>query len=294
MKNVFTKEVKIGVVTIISLTLLYLGINYLKGINLFKPVNHYLVECMNVKGVTVSSPVYVDGFKVGLVRDIIYDYSTVDKITVEISLEDRMRINKGSYVTIVNSFLGGGELHIHLNKYVDDFLKPGSRIEGRMAPEMMKSLQDGILPQVEQLMPRIDSILSGLQALMNHPALVRSLDHIEQTTNNLAVSSRQLNQILNRDVPGIMTDLKTVSGNFATVSANLKQVDLAATVHAVNATLNNVEAMTRKLNSKENSMGLLLNDRALYDNLNSTANNASLLLLDLRQNPKRYVHFSVF
>ena len=68
MKNVFTKEAKIGLVSIVSLALLYLGINYLKGINLFKPTNHYVVACTNVKGVTVSSPVFVEGFKVGLVR----------------------------------------------------------------------------------------------------------------------------------------------------------------------------------------------------------------------------------
>ena len=83
-----TKEAKIGLVSIISLALLYFGINYLKGINLFKPVNHYFVTFHNVKDVTVSSPVYIDGFKVGLVRSIVYDYENTDKITVEISLDD--------------------------------------------------------------------------------------------------------------------------------------------------------------------------------------------------------------
>lgn len=294
MKSLFTKEAKIGLVSIVSLVLLYLGINYLKGINLFKPVNHYMVACSNVKGVTVSSPVFVEGFKVGLVRDIIYDYNAVDKITIEISLEDDMKINKGSYVTIVNSFLGGGELHIHLNKYVSEYMKPGSTIEGRMESDMMQSVQEKILPQVELLLPKIDSILGGLQTLVNHPALAQSLDNIEKTTGSLAQSSRQLNQMLSKDVPGIMGDLKVITGNFSTVSSNLKDLDLSTTINAVNVTLANLEKTTRKLNSKDNSMGLLLNDRSLYDNLNSTADNASKLLLDLRQNPKRYVHFSVF
>ncbi len=294
MKTVFTKEAKIGIISIISLALLYIGINYLKGINLFKPVNHYIVACTNVKGVTISSPVYVEGFKVGLVRDIVYDYDTVDKISIEISLEDHMKINKGSYITIVNSFLGGGELHIHLNKYVDDYLKPGSTIEGRMESDMMQSVQENILPQVEQILPKIDSILGGLQTLVNHPALAQSLDNIEKTTQNLSASSNQLNQLLQDDVPQIVGDLKAITHNFADVSSNLKELDLATTIHAVNTTLANVEQMTRKLNSKDNSLGLLLNDRALYDHLNSTADNASKLLLDLKENPKRYVHFSVF
>ena len=294
MKSVFTKEAKIGLVTIVSLALLYLGINYLKGINLFQPVIHYYVSFSNVKGVTISSPVFVDGFKVGLVRDIIYDYDTTGKIIVEVSLEDKMRLNKGSYIAVVNTFLSGAELHIHLNTYVDDFLKPGSTLEGRMEEDMMQSVQEKILPSVENLLPKIDTILGSLQTLIAHPALAQSLNHIEKTTSNLEVSTRQLNQMLSKDVPGIVNNLKTMTDNFSEVSANLKELDLATTVNSINATLANLKLTTDKLNSTDNSIGLLLNDKGLYDNLNSTMDNASKLLLDLRENPKRYVHFSVF
>ena len=294
MKSVFTKEAKIGLVTIVSLALLYLGINYLKGINLFQSVNHYYVSFSNVKGVTISSPVFVDGFKVGLVRDIIYDYDTTGKIIVEVSLEDKMRLNKGSYIAVVNTFLSGAELHIHLNTYVDDFLKPGSTLEGRMEEDMMQSVQEKILPSVENLLPKIDTILGSLQTLIAHPALAQSLNHIEKTTSNLEVSTRQLNQMLSKDVPGIVNNLKTMTDNFSEVSANLKELDLATTVNSINATLANLKLTTDKLNSTDNSIGLLLNDKGLYDNLNSTMDNASKLLLDLRENPKRYVHFSVF
>ena len=294
MKSVFTKEAKIGLVTIVSLALVYLGINSLKGINLFHPVNHYYVSFSNVKGVTISSPVFVDGFKVGLVRDIIYDYDTTGKIIVEVSLEDKMRLNKGSYIAVVNTFLSGAELHIHLNTYVDDFLKPGSTLEGRMEEDMMQSVQEKILPSVENLLPKIDTILGSLQTLIAHPALAQSLNHIEKTTSNLEVSTRQLNQMLSKDVPGIVNNLKTMTDNFSEVSANLKELDLATTVNSINATLANLKLTTDKLNSTDNSIGLLLNDKGLYDNLNSTMDNASKLLLDLRENPKRYVHFSVF
>lgn len=294
MKSVFTKEAKIGLVSIISLALLYFGINYLKGINLFQPTNYYYIAFKNVKDVTVSSPVYVEGFKVGLVRDIVYDYNTVDKITVEVSLDKDMRLTKGSYITIVNNFLSGAELHIHLNKYTKEYLKPGATLEGQMSDDMMQSIQEKILPQVEVMLPKIDSILGGLQTLVNHPALAQSLDHIEQTTGNLETSTRQLNQMLSKDVPGIMQNLQTMTANFSEVSTNLKTLDLASTVQSINATLDNLKLTTDKLNSKDNSIGLLLNDKTLYDNLNSTTENASKLLLDLRENPKRYVHFSVF
>ena len=294
MKTVFTKEAKIGLVSIVSLALLYLGINYLKGVNLFKPVNHYYVAFSNVKGVTVSSPVFVEGFKVGLVREISYDYDTTGKISVLVSLEDKMRINKGSYITVVNSFLGGAELHIHLNTFVDDYFHSGDTIEGRMETDMMTSVQENLLPGIEQMMPKLDSILGGLQTLVNHPALTQSLAHVEQTTASLEHSSRRLDQLLAKDVPVIVENLKGITANFESVSGQLKELDLAGTMRTVNATLANLKLTTGKLNSADNSLGLLLNDRQLYDNLNGTMENASLLLLDLREHPKRYVHFSLF
>lgn len=294
MKSVFTKEARIGLVTIVSLALLYFGINFLKGINLFQPSNHYYVSFNNVKDVTVSSPVFVEGFKVGLVRSISYDYATTDKITVQISLDDDMKINKGSYISISKSMLGGAELHIHLNKYVNDFVASGGALEGRMGEDMMLAIQDNILPGVEVLLPKIDSILGGLQVLVNHPALAQSLQNIEKTTGTLEMSALQLNRMLAKDVPNIMANLQTITDNFSEVSAGLKELDLATTVNTVNATLNNLKLTTDKLNSTDNSMGLLLNDKSLYNNLNSTTVNASDLLLDLRENPKRYVHFSLF
>lgn len=294
MKNVFTKEAKIGLVTIISLALLYFGVNYLKGINLFQPANHYYISFANVKDVTISSPVFVEGFKVGLVRAISYDYKAIDKITVEISLEEEMKINKGSYITIVKSFLGGAELHIHLNKYVTSYYTPGETIEGRMGEDMMAAVQDNILPQVERILPKIDSILTGIQTLVTHPALGQSFDNLQKTTDNLQQSTIKLNALLIKDVPIIMSNLKTITGDFSTVSSTIKGLDLQTTFNAVNATLNNLKLTTDKFNSTDNTMGLLLNDKQLYNNLNSTAENASLLLFDLKKNPKRYVHFSVF
>lgn len=290
----FTKEAKIGLVTIISLALLYIGINYLKGINLFKPSNHYYVECTNVKEVTISSPVYVEGFKVGLVRAIEYDYDTTDKIMIEISLEDKMRINKGSYISIEKSLLSGGELHIHLNKHVDDYLKAGAVIEGRNGEDMMATMQNNILPGVEQLIPKLDSILSGLQTVVNHPALTASLDQIEHTTRNLNQSTAYLNSLMRNDIPVILGNLKTISADFTEVSKEIKSLDFPKTLSLVNSTLENLQLTTERLNSSDNSMGLLLNDKELYLNLNETSSNASKLLLDLRENPKRYVHFSLF
>ncbi|PNE28637.1 mammalian cell entry protein [Tannerella sp. oral taxon 808] len=294
MKMKFTKEVTIGIVTIISLTLLYMGVNYLKGINLFRPVNRYYVVCSNVKDLTISSPVFVEGFKVGLVRTITYDYSTTGRILVEINLEKGMRINRGSYVALEKTLLSGAEMHIQLNKYVNEYLQSGDTIEGRQPEDMISTVQNEMLPQVMALLPKLDSILTGLQALVNNPALAQSLDNIERTTAGLEQSSRQLNRLLQKDVPTIAGNLTTASANFSALSGDLRTLDLNGTVNSLNQTLGNLNQTTAKLNSKDNSMGLLLNDSLLYNNLNRTVNSANGLLIDFKEHPKRYVRFSLF
>lgn len=294
MRVKFSKEMIIGIVTIISLVLLYTGINYLKGINLFKPVNHYYVTLPNVKDLTMSSPVYVEGFKVGLVHNIVYDYTTTNAITIEINLDKGMRVNKGSYITLEKTLLSGGELHIHLNTYVDEYLKPGEMIEGRIPDDMMSMIQDRIMPQIADMIPKLDSIFRGLDALVNHPALSQSLDNIERTTASLEKSSQQLESLLGKDMPVIAGNLKTTTGNFVGFSERLNTLDLNETMSTLNLTIGNLQSTTNKLNSTDNSLGLLLNDSLLYRNLNKTVGNASELLIDLKQNPKRYVRFSLF
>ncbi len=294
MEKKFSKEIKIGIATILSLALLYIGVNYLKGINLFKPANYYYVSCSNVKDINVSSPVFVDGFKVGLVRYIEYDYSSINKIMLEISLDKGMKINKGSYISIESTLLSGAELSIKLNKYVEEYYKPGDILEGRIKGGMMSSVEEDILPLIVDMMPKIDSILTGLQALVNNTALSQSLSNLESTTKQLEASSIRLNAFLKNDVPEISSGLKATASNLSTFTNNLNDLDLEQSINSFNSTLGNINTMALKLNSKDNSLGLLLNDSLLYNNLNQTVENASGLLFDVKQNPKKYVRFSLF
>ena len=294
MKRRFTKEAQIGLVTIISLVLLYIGFNYLKGVNIFKPSNYFYVAFDNVKDITISTPVYVDGFKVGLVRSLQYDYNSKDKILVEISLEEKMKINKGSYVEAVKTLLSGAELHLRLNKYVDDYYKSGATLEGRLGPDMLNSLEANVMPKLAEILPRIDSLLVSLNTLVNHPSINQSLLNIEQTTAGLQASAGKLNRLLDQDVPVILTDLRNTTSNISSISTRIDQIDLGQSFALLDATLKNLKITTEQLNSTDNSLGLLLNDRELYYNLNKTAESASDFLIDLKKNPKKYVHFSLF
>ncbi|MDR2087501.1 MAG: MlaD family protein [Dysgonamonadaceae bacterium] len=295
MKKIFSKEAIVGLVTLISLFILYFGINYLKGINLFKPANHYYVLMPNVSELQTSSPVYVDGFKVGIVNKIEFGFdNSSSPILVLISLDEKMKVPVGSYFELKSGLTSGAYLDLILNKYVDACYQIGDTIEGTAKAGLMDKVSTQLLPQIETILPRLDSILAGLQTVVNHPALSRSFDHIEATTANLQKSSMQLNSLLSKDIPIITGNLKEVSSNFVEVSSDLKKLDLNATLIKVEQAIENIDRMSLQLNNKNNSLGLLLNDRSLYDHLDATAKNAADLLKDIKERPKNYVRFSLF
>lgn len=294
MKKYFTKEVIIGIISIISLSILYFGINYLKGINIFKPSNHYYIRFNNVKDLQKTSPVYVDGFKVGVVNDIIYNYSKPGNIVVEVGLDKNMRIQTGSYVELSSGLTTGASLTIMLNTYVSSFCHVGDTIDGNLKLGAMEQVTETLVPQIELMMPKIDSILTGLQDIVNHPALSASLNHIQYTSSNLEKTSASLNKMLDGDVRAIVSNFKVISSDLTEVSSGLKELDIQTTYNSINTTMSNIERLSNQFNNKDSNIGLLLNDRSLYDNLNKTTENASDLLYDLKQNPKRYVHFSIF
>ena len=294
MKKYFSKEIIIATVTLVSLGLLYFGLNYLKGSNIFKPTNHYYVRMPDVSELQNSCPVYVDGFRVGIVSAINYDFQGAGSIVVQVSMDKKMRVQTGSHIEIKTGLTSGAYLNLMLNKYVSTYYQIGDTIDGFSEKGIMDKVSDDLLPRFESMLPRLDSILQGIQFLVNHPALTQSLEQISATTANLEQSTRQLNELLSKDIPPIMTNLNQVSSDFAIVSSQLKQTDLSTTVLSMNKTLQNLEQMTMQFNSKDNSLGLLLNDRSIYDHLDTTLVNASNLLFDFKLNPKRYVHFSVF
>ena len=294
MKAHFNKEVIIGLVTLISLGLFIFGLNYLKGANIFKPTNHYYIQMPNVSELQNSCPVYVDGFKIGIVRDINYDFHNMGNIIVQISLDKKMKVQTGSHVEIKVGLTSGAYLNLILNKYVGSYYQVGDTIDGISEKGIMDKVSDNLLPQIEAILPRLDTILQGIQYLVNHPALSKSIEQIETTTSNLEESTRLLNKLLSKDIPPVVANLNQVTSDFTILSSQFKQMDLIATQRYLDKTLQSIEQMSLQLNNKNNSLGLLLNDRSIYDHLDSTFVNASDLLLDLRLNPKRYVHFSLF
>lgn len=288
-----TKEVKIGLAGIVAIAILFWGINFLKGINMFKPGTGYYVEFENVCGLTPSSPVYADGFQIGIVRNITYNYAHPGHVVVEIEVDNDMRIPKGSRAELVTEMLGTVKMNLLLPRNEQRMCQLGDTIYGSVNEGIM-GVAAGLVPKVETMLPKLDSILGSLNNLLADQTLSNTLHNTEQITANLQVTTRELNSLLQKDIPAITGNLNTVTANFAVISHNLKGIDYAATIAKVNATLDDVKMFTEKLQSKDNTLGLLLNDPSIYNNLNATTANAAELLKDLREHPKRYVHFSLF
>ena len=292
----FTKEVKIALVAIAGVVVLFFGMNFLKGLNIFSSEDNYYVQFSDITGLSSSSPVYADGFKVGVVKDIIYDYTHTEGSKVLIGVDKQLRIPQGSSAEIVSDMLGNVKVNLLLANNPREKVAPGGLIKGMINDGAMGKLQD-MVPAVEKMLPKLDSIMTSLNAILADPAIRQSLHNVQAITDNLTTSTAQLNTLmagLNKNVPGMMAKANNVLDNTETLTANLATVDVASTMRQVDQTIANVQQLTAKLNSKEGTLGLLMNDTQLYDNLNSTMRNADSLVIDLRQHPKRYVHFSVF
>lgn len=292
----FTKEVKIALVAIAGVVVLFFGMNFLKGLNIFSSEDNYYVQFSDITGLSSSSPVYADGFKVGVVKEIIYDYTHTEGSKVLIGVDKQLRIPQGSSAEIVSDMLGNVKVNLLLANNPREKVAPGGLIKGMINDGAMGKLQD-MVPAVEKMLPKLDSIMTSLNAILADPAICQSLHNVQTITDNLTTSTAQLNTLmagLNKNVPGMMAKANNVLDNTETLTANLAAVDVASTMRQVDQTIANVQQLTAKLNSKEGSLGLLMNDTQLYDNLNSTMRNADSLVIDLRQHPKRYVHFSVF
>ena len=288
-----TKEVRIGIAGIIALCILVYGINYLKGINMFKPSSYFYVKFQNVNGLAKSSPVFADGVRVGIVRDIYYDYNQAENVIVEVELDTELRIPKGSSAELVSELMGGVRMNILLSNNPREKYAVGDTIPGKLNNGMMESVA-ALMPQIEQMLPKLDSIMISLNNILNNQSIPATLHSVEKTAANLEVASGQLKVLMGRDIPQLTGKLNTIGDNFITISGNLKEIDYAATFKEIEQTLANVKMVTEKLNSKDNTVGLLLNDPQFYNNLNATTANAASLLEDLKEHPKRYVHFSLF
>jgi phospholipid/cholesterol/gamma-HCH transport system substrate-binding protein len=291
-----TNEVKIAVVAIVAIVVLFFGLQYLKGLTMFSTDDHYYASFSDISGLSSSSPVYANGYRVGVVEGIDYDFDNPDNIVAVMSINPKLRLPKGTRAEISSDLLGNVKLELKFGPNPVDVLTLGDTIHGGIEKGMMGKAGD-MIPHVESLLFKLDSILSNVNALLADPSLGNALHNVDAITANLTTTANELHHLtasLNKQMPNMMDKANGVLTNTETLTKQLSEIDVASTMSKVDATLANVQQMTSTLNSNEGTLGLLMHDPGLYNNLNATMHDADQLMIDLKAHPKRYVHFSVF
>lgn len=292
-KSFAKKEFVIGVIGIFALVTIFLLINFFKGVNPLDDGNIYYLKFDNIGKISNSSPVYINGYKAGNVTDIAYDFENNGAIIVTVSIDKRVNLPSDSYAQIGTKVLGDADISI-VPKGNGDFLSPGDTIIGETDLGLMTEMSEKIEPVFNDLLPRVDTLITNLNIIISDPAIKQTIANSEQLTAELNAATVEINKLLRNDIPEITERMIAIEENVAGVSSELAEIDYRQMAASLDSTLTNLQNITAALNNGEGTAGMLLKDSTLYSNLNSTCEEAEALLKDLRENPKRYVHFSIF
>lgn len=293
MKSVLKKELTIGGLVIVALAVLFLGIDFLKGVNVFKASNYYYVEYTNVEGLAISAPVTLNGFKVGQVREIEYEFDNPGHVMVEVSLEKKLRLPQGTKAVLTTDLLGTASI----------VLKPGAgagwqavgdRLEGVADKGLMANV-GGMMPTVEAIFPKIDTLLTNLNAITGDPALTASVKRLDAITGNLEATTKRLSAMMAQlqpvasNVNSLTSNLDSITGDVSVLTARLRELPVDSLSADLAATIANLQALSEELKNPDGSLGMLMKDPALYNNLNNTVSSLDSLFVDIKKNPKRYI-----
>ena len=311
-----SKDAIIGLVVIVTIVILIWGVNFLKGFNMLSSEQTFCAKYERVDGLKNSSPVTLRGYKIGQIKSIRFSQNA-DNLIVEFSISDEFQLPANTEARIVSSDIMGTKEIKLLPGNSKEILQAGDTLLGSIEGDLKEQVSMQMLPlkrKAENLMSSVDSVLTVIQYIFNEDSrknLQRSFSSIEQTFKKLENTSGTLDTIVSgqkthmeniiSNVDSITTNLKqnnqnisNILTNFSTISDSLKAVEIAQTINNAKLTLKQTNDILEKINSGEGSMGMLINNDTLYMNLEAASNSLTNLLIDLRNNPKKYVHFSLF
>ena len=313
----YKREIGIGLIFIVALALFIWGFSFLKGFNLFKEQRVVYAVYEQVSGLDRANPVSINGLKVGQVSDIYFEPGFSGNIIVEITVETQIPIPRNSVALIYSSDLMGSKA-IDL-KLGDDslYISNGDTLSTRVEASLKEAVNQQIAPlklKAEELILSIDSVVTVIKAIFNEKAkenLSNSIASIEQTFANLESASFNLDTLVaaqKTKLSQIMTNLETITStiseneenidnilaNFSSLSDSLAKAEIPRTFAKIDRVMGDVALIVEKINTGEGSLAMLINDEALYKDIQESAEQLHLLMEDIRLNPKRYVRFSLF
>lgn len=294
MKKLFTKEMMIGACVLIALAILFFGIEYLKGVSIFRPSNYYYAVYTDVKGLEVSAPVMVNGYKIGQVDNVELMYDRPGNVLVSMSLDKKFRIPVNSKALIESSLLGTASVKIEMARG-SEFYTPGDTVPAGIASGMMDQVSEQLLPGVSGMMPKLDSIFTNINNLTGNEALLQSFKNIEELTATLNSTAKALNATVRTlsstvgSVNGVISSVDSLVADLNRVTSEIANAPIDSTLSNFNRISADLAAITGQLQDPNSTVGALLNDSGLYDNLTKASQSLDSLLVDIRKNPKRYI-----
>lgn len=288
-KSFFTKEVKIGLAFVCALAFLIWGINFLKGVNLFTPSNHYYLKFERVDGLVISNGVFIKGYKVGQVRDIKYDFKQKESFVVDILMNQDIQLPKGSVAYLFDeSLLGGKGINLVFSENTE-YHTSGDTLVTDVEKGLMASMAD-IVPSIQSTINHADSLIQTANKLMSSPKIEATLANVESITTELNETSNKLNKMIEKQIPPIINNVNTIFSDLKTVTSELSNIQYKEIIASLDSTITNLQKFTEHLKSPKGTLGLLLNDKSLYNTLDTTLNSANRLLIDFRENPRNYLY----
>lgn len=288
-----SKEIKIGATFIISIALLYIGVNFLKGSNVFSHDNTYYMVVSNAGGVAPSSVINTNGYQVGTVSGVKYDYSSPNRIVVTLRINESLRIPQGSRAYLVNELLGGVSVDLRMSSSTTYYAN-GDTIESGTAHGLTGEIEHVMLPQINAIMPKIDSLITSLNTIAGSPHITQSLQQAELLATKLNTTADAINHLLRHQLPQLMSTFQSTGNNLEKMTSELSANDYKETMDRINSTITNLHTLSETLNGDSGTVGKLLNDTAFYARLNGVCTNAELLIEDIKQHPSRYINITVF
>lgn len=289
-----TREIKVALLAVVCGFLLYFGMYFLRGVNIFSPTRSYTGVFERVNGLTEQAPVYVRGYNVGQVNRIEYDFTRRKAFNVSITIDKHITLPEGAEMVLVADGLMGGkaiELIIPVTEGRESVSPSSDTLPTRIEQGLVESLQTGLLAHLDSVLLRVDSVVASVEQQLEGDHIGRTLTHLDRITEDLTVSANDIRQLTHQRLPRIADSAAVAIDNANAVLANVREADIAGIAKKADTTIGQFQ---QALNSKESTVGLLLHDPSIYNHLDSAVISVNQLVTDLKENPKRYVHFSLF
>ncbi|HIG90613.1 MAG: MlaD family protein [Flavobacteriaceae bacterium] len=300
----FTKEIGVGILVILGTLMSIFSYNYLKGINLFEKTRTFKVIYTKVDGLSPSNPVTLNGYKIGKVQKINFNSNDTKELIVDIVIENDVKFSKTSKAELYETGLIGGKAIAIVPDYDNNAIaESGDYLIGSVKPgltDLVNQIMPQIQLQLEAVMKKAGIVLSNINTLFDEEtkkSLKSSIDQFESLTNSLSETSRNVNDFIKDNSPNLTTtidNLNATSLKMKDMSNSMSEVDLNLILTNLDSTISNLNNITNKLNQGEGTIGKLIYDDGLFKNLDNATKNLEELIEDIKLNPKRYVHFSIF